>query len=203
MILRFLSWKLGKNEGTKWKTVWWEGDAEKQKAGPCKVRNYGWRLEAILWDVLTMVSSVKDRETSEKHQEVLELEKSQPATTPAKIFAINTSTSLITRWRSLLCCFSLSGSPCPRQCTYIIFSIHSKIPFCFWNIQFSQPSLLRFCWGHALLQDYNLCSLAESDSSDTVMDKTAESKGNYENLSQNKKLQLTYEGFFLSLSKQS
>lgn len=121
---------------------------------------------------------------------------------PRRSFPANPSTSLIAKWRFLHCCFSLSESPCPSQCTYIIFSIHSKIPFCFWNIQFSQTSLLCFCWGHTVLQAYNLCSLAESDLSDTMMGKTAESKGNYENLSWNKILQLTQE-FLFSQLKQS
>lgn len=51
--------------------VWWEGDAEKQRAGPHKGRNYTWRLKATLWDGLPMGSSVKDPETSEKHQGAL------------------------------------------------------------------------------------------------------------------------------------
>lgn len=165
----------------------WETEVRK----PRKVRDHTWRLKAVLWDALPMGSSVKDRETSEKHQGALGPEKSWLATTLNRIFPANTSTSPITKWRFLLCCFSLSGSPCPRQCTYIIFSMHSKIPFCFWNIQFSQLSLLSFCWGHAVLQDYNLCSLAESDSSDTKTGKTAESKENYEDLCRNKKLQWT------------
>lgn len=126
----------------------------------------------------------------EKFQGALGPEKSLPATTLTRSFPANPSMSLMAKWRFLLCCFSLSGSPCPSQCTYIIFSIHSKIPFCFWNIQFSQTSLLCFCWGHTVLQAYNLCSLAESDLSDTMMGKIAESKRNYENLSWNKILQL-------------
>lgn len=112
------------------------------------------------------------------------------------------STFLMAKWRFLLCCFSLSRSPCTRQCTYLIFSIHRKIPFCFWNIQFSQPFLPSFCWGHTVLQDYNLCSSAESDSSDTKMCETAESKGNYEQLSQNEKSELKEEFVFIILSKQ-
>lgn len=66
----------GQNE-----SVWWEGDTEKQRAAPCKVRNYTWRLKAALWDTLPVGSSVKHHETSEKHQGALGPEKLWPATT--------------------------------------------------------------------------------------------------------------------------
>ena len=90
------------------------------------MRNYTWRLKAILRDALPVGSSVKDRDTSKKHQGALGPEKSRPATTFARIFPANTFVSLITKWRFLLCCFSLSGSPCSRQCTALFLAYTVK-----------------------------------------------------------------------------
>lgn len=179
LIPRSLSWKLGNPRG-QYERVYDKKDAEKQ-------RGEGFRPSCgmpCLWEIQWKAVKLKKSSGSFEAREIAT--SSYPHQEfPCKPFHVSD------RQRFLLCCFSLSGSPCPSQCTYIIFSIHSKIPFCFWNIQFSQTSLLSFCWGHTVLQAYNLCSLADSDLSDKMMGKTAESKRNYENLSRNKILQLT------------
>lgn len=184
---RSQSWKPEKSEGREWKPhrshVYDENRGLGNTAGKHRVRDDMWRFKAAPRNALPVGSSVKDFETRKALWSSVAINV-WPVPTLARTPPANISTSPMAKWRFLLCYFSLSRSPCTRQCTYFIFSIHSKIPFCFSNNQFSRPFLLSFCWGHTVLQDYNLCSSAESDSSDTK-------KGNYGHLSQNKTLELT------------
>lgn len=130
----------GQNE-----SVWWEGDTEKQRAGPHKARNYMWRLKATLWDTLPVRSSVKHHETSEKHQGALGPEKWWPATTLNRFYLQTLSCLWLPAEDFCFAALAYPGVLVPGNALTLFLAYTVK--FHFVSETSSSPSLC--CWAFA------------------------------------------------------